>query len=227
MSDQHKICDRKDCPKKNEKQDLCNFTININGIMRSFCESCKVKRFKYDDGLTPQQRWYQNNKEKAKASSKRSAKKDPKRTKRLIQQRKKNRRQSDPIFAIKEKVSKSIRNSLKIRNKSKGGNPALKYLPYTAQDLKVHLEAQFKEWMNWQNWGVYIAANWDDTDPSTWKWQVDHIKPHSDFPYEIMGDEIFLKCWDLSNLRPLSAKQNQKDGVTLSRHFIKSKRRNV
>lgn len=33
-----------------------------------------------------------------------------------------------------------------------------------------------------------------------------------------MKDEDFKKCWALSNLRPLCAKQNLIDGVTKIRH---------
>ena len=33
-----------------------------------------------------------------------------------------------------------------------------------------------------------------------------------------MEDEEFKECWALSNLQPLSAKQNQSDGATKIRH---------
>jgi hypothetical protein len=33
-----------------------------------------------------------------------------------------------------------------------------------------------------------------------------------------MEDENFIKCWKLSNLRPLSAKQNWLDGINKTRH---------
>ena len=36
--------------------------------------------------------------------------------------------------------------------------------------------------------------------------------------YSSMEDLEFQKCWALENLRPLSAKQNQLDGVTKIRH---------
>lgn len=43
-------------------------------------------------------------------------------------------------------------------------------------------------------------------------WQLGDIIPQSIFPYITMDCEEFRKCWDLSNLRPLSAKQNILDG---------------
>ena len=97
-------------------------------------------------------------------------------------------------------------------------NSVLKYLPFTLEELKFHLEKQFEPWMNWNNRGAYLINNWDDNDQSTWKWQIDHIEPHSDFPYDTMEHENFKKVWRLDNLRPLSAKQNVLDGTTRIRH---------
>ena len=72
--------------------------------------------------------------------------------------------------------------------------------------------------MTWDNWSRYNPETWDDNDPSTWTWQVDHLKPHSTFNYDSMEHPDFKKCWALENLRPLSAKQNVLDGITRSRH---------
>jgi 5-methylcytosine-specific restriction endonuclease McrA len=73
--------------------------------------------------------------------------------------------------------------------------------------------------MNWNNHGKYNAKTWDDNDPSTWTWQVDHIIPRSDLPYTSMEDDNFKKCWSLDNLRPLSAKQNIIEGSQKIRHL--------
>jgi len=72
--------------------------------------------------------------------------------------------------------------------------------------------------MNWGNHGKYDPKKWDENDPKTWTWQLDHIIPSSDLPYLSMEDDNFKKCWALENLRPLSAKQNILDGVTRTRH---------
>lgn len=127
-------------------------------------------------------------------------------------------RQTSPAFRIRERISSSIKNFLAKNGGSKKGNSCLNKLPYTMEELKKHLENQFEPWMNWDNWGTYRLKEWNDNDSSTWKWQIDHIDPHSDFKYSSMEDEEFKKCWALSNLRPLSAKQNQYDGSTKKRH---------
>jgi hypothetical protein len=100
----------------------------------------------------------------------------------------------------------------------KNNLPVLKFLPYTMEELKQHLESQFESWMTWDNYGKYFPKTWDDNDTATWTWQIDHIVPQSDLPYASMVDENFKKCWALENLRPLSSKQNLLDGTQRTRH---------
>lgn len=88
----------------------------------------------------------------------------------------------------------------------------MKYIPYSIEDLKIHIEKQFESWMTWDNHGRYDRESWNDNDSNTWTWQFDHIIPQSLLPYTNMEDENFQKCWALENLRPLSAKQNLIDG---------------
>ena len=126
--------------------------------------------------------------------------------------REKERRNTDPIFKLRRSVSLQIRISLKLHNVSKNGQSCIKYLSYTVQELKNHIEAQFESWMTWENHGKYIAKTWNDNDPNTWFWQLDHIIPHSTFHYTSMDCREFRDCWALSNLRPYSAKQNILDG---------------
>ena len=132
----------------------------------------------------------------------------------------KQRRASDPLFKIRNNVSKSINQMLKFNGSSKKGESFLKYLPYSMLELKEHLEKQFESWMTWNNHGKYNSKTWDDNNPSTWTWQIDHIIPHSTFLYVTMTSQCFNDCWSLCNLRPLSAKQNLIDGATRVRHNL-------
>jgi hypothetical protein len=77
--------------------------------------------------------------------------------------------------------------------------------------------------MNWSNWGKYVKKSWDDNDQATWKWQLDHIRPQSDFTCISMEEDSFQQCWALSNLRPYSAKQNNIDGGSRVRHSTNKK----
>ncbi len=130
----------------------------------------------------------------------------------------KKRREKDPIYNLRRIISNSVYSMIKKQKCIKRGSIS-KYLPYSIQELREHLEKQFESWMNWYNHGKYIAEKWDDNDQSTWTWQIDHIIPQSKLPYTSMLDDNFKKCWSLDNLRPLNAKQNVIDGTTKSRHF--------
>jgi hypothetical protein len=129
-----------------------------------------------------------------------------------------NRRVTDISFILRLYVSSAISTKLKNNNSSKNGKSCIKYIGYVFDNLKQHLECLFESWMNWNNYGIYNKKTWDDNNPLTWKWQIDHIIPHSTFKYTSMEDQSFKDCWVLSNLRPLSAKQNILDGINKIRH---------
>ncbi len=114
---------------------------------------------------------------------------------------------TDIYYKIKCTVSASILQFLSKSGNTKGGK-TFKHLPYTVQDLKDHIESNFEPWMSWGNWGLYRVDAWNDKDQSTWTWQIDHIIPHSSFNYTSLKDPLFVKCWALDNLRPLSSKEN-------------------
>lgn len=124
----------------------------------------------------------------------------------------KEKYKNDPIFKLRGSVSKVINSALKYNGNSKKGESVMKYLPYSIQDLKDHLEKQFEPWMTWNNWGIHSVKNHNEKDTSTWTWNIDHIIPQSKLPYVSMTDENFQKCWKLENLRPILSKTNLKKG---------------
>jgi len=67
---------------------------------------------------------------------------------------------------------------------------------YNSEELMNHLESKFTSEMSWDNYGSY--------------WHVDHIRPVASFKFEKPEDLDFQTCWSLSNLQPLSAKENLK-----------------
>lgn len=133
-----------------------------------------------------------------------------------------NRRKTNVFFKMRGIVSTSIGQSLKQNGSSKRKKSCWSFLPYTEKELFFYLEKQFEPWMNRNNHGNYRAKQWDDNDQSTWTWQIDHIIPHSTFNYTSMESQEFQDCWALSNLRPLSAKQNLIDGCSKIRHLTSS-----
>ena len=130
---------------------------------------------------------------------------------------KKQRKKIDPDFKLNTEISKTIAKVLKKQKSSKNNKSCLKYLPYSIQELKDHLEKQFEPWMTWEKWGAYKSDDYPG-DSSTWKWQIDHIIPQSVLPYTSMNDNNFKKCWALENLRPLRADINHHEGINRIRH---------
>jgi len=94
-------------------------------------------------------------------------------------------------YKLDVNISSAIRKCLKGQ---KGGREWEKLVGYTLEDLKKHLENQFDEKMNWENYGTY--------------WHLDHKIPKSWFNYEKPEDEEFKECCALENLQPLEAKKN-------------------
>lgn len=124
----------------------------------------------------------------------------------------KERRKTDLFYRLRKDVSKGVQRALRARNGSKAGQSVMRYLPYSIDELKHHIEQQFELWMNWDNRASFISEKYDPADESTWTWHIDHIIPQSKLPYSSMGDENFQKCWALENLRPLKSIDNLKKG---------------
>ena len=76
---------------------------------------------------------------------------------------------------------------------------------YDVDQLKKHLESQFKDGMTWENYGSY--------------WWIDHIIPISVFNFEKPEDDDFKRCWALSNLQPLEKIANIIKKNKLTKHF--------
>lgn len=190
------------CIKCNAKKTIDDFCKN-----RNTCKDCKRANNK---------KWRVNNKDYINGYFKEYCKGRKQKQKR--NERMQSRRKFDPSFKLRDYTSKHIHNMLKSTGSSKHGHSILEFLPYSMQELKTHLEKQFEPWMSWDNWGVYRSNKWDDNDPLTWTWQLDHIIPQSDLPYTSMEEKNFTKCWALKNLRPYSSKQNLLDGTSQARH---------
>lgn len=130
----------------------------------------------------------------------------------------KERRATDICFKLRRDFSAAIGSALSRQLSSKNGQSISKYLPYSIEELKKHLEKQFEPWMNWNNRDTYRRKAFIESDSLTWVWHIDHIIPHSDLPYDSMEHENFKKAWALSNLRTLRADINISEGSSRIRH---------
>lgn len=102
------------------------------------------------------------------------------------------RRQTDPLWRLSAHMRVRLHRLL-------GGMKARRswraFVPYSAEQLKAHIERQFLPGMTWQNHG---------------KWHVDHIVPLSAFKITGPNCPEFRAAWSLTNLRPLWARDNMR-----------------
>jgi len=163
-------------------------------------------------------KWYENNKESEQEKDRQYYQLNKKKINTRKNTYNKKRRKENPCFKLRHLISNAINYALKTNESCKNNVSCFKYLLYTTQELKEYIESLFEPWMTWQNQGRYNLDTWKDEDQLTWTWNIDHIIPQSNLPYTSMEDDNFKKCWELSNLRPYSAKQNCLDGVNKTRH---------
>jgi len=98
----------------------------------------------------------------------------------------------DPLFRfqknIRRRVLAAFKNSYKI-------GTTKNLIGCSWEELRNHLEKQFEQGMNWQNYG---------------KWHIDHIIPLSLF--DLSKEEEVKKAIHFSNLQPLWAADNLSKG---------------
>lgn len=108
-----------------------------------------------------------------------------------------HRRKTDSLFRITSSLRTRLNNALKATSFRKTSK-LFQYLGCTLEELKVHLEKQFKEGMTWDNYGPY-------RDNGYTTWQMDHIIPLSSATTE---EELYKLC-HYTNLQPLWAATNR------------------
>jgi hypothetical protein len=87
------------------------------------------------------------------------------------------------------------RRLLKVLKQNKKFNHTINLIGCSLEELKNHLELQFKVGMNWGNYGHG-------------GWEIDHIKPCSNF--DLSKESEQKKCFHYTNLQPLWAEENNK-----------------
>lgn len=102
---------------------------------------------------------------------------------------------NEPKFRLNSNIKVMIYLALKGK---KCGVSWKSLVEFTLEELVNHLESQFSDNMNWENYGSY--------------WHLDHKRPKSWFHYNNVEDKEFKKCWSLNNLQPLLAKDNLSKG---------------
>lgn len=118
----------------------------------------------------------------------------------IAEQRKKhlkNRYSIDINFKILTCLRNRLYAALCGKDKSKH---TIELLGCSIENLKKHLENQFKLGMSWSNYGT----GWNGRGMQ--EWHIDHIRPCSSF--DLSNSEEQCKCFHYTNLQPLWAIDN-------------------
>jgi len=162
-------------------------------------ESFKKNYIKNRDKILERAKVYsKNNREKIYIREKKWAINNPEKYKEKNRRNNLKRKlliKTNPRIRISSRISNLIRLRLKARLGNKNKKHKKDYLPYTIDELMIHLEKLFQPGMSWNNYG---------------KWHIDHKIPDSSFDYKSVDDIDFKKCWSLENLQPLWAIDNQR-----------------
>lgn len=109
----------------------------------------------------------------------------------------------DPKRKLNHNVSNAIYKSLR---GGKNGKSWEKLVGYSLNQLKKHIEQCFKDGMSWE---FFLQG----------KIHLDHKVPVVAHNFTKPGHEDFKKCWALSNLQPMWAKDNMSKGLKIKGHF--------
>jgi hypothetical protein len=112
----------------------------------------------------------------------------------------KHYKETNPSYRILQNLRRKMLLAL---NGERKLDFSLKLIGCSKEDLKTHLESQFKEGMSWENYG-----RWRVGEPM--KWHIDHIIPCNTFDFTKEEDQ--RKCFHYTNLQPLWANENLSKG---------------
>jgi hypothetical protein len=173
-----------------------------NGVImgssgRRFIGGKKIADKKWRDGnkeYTSQnhKKWYSENKERWNEYIKEYRENNVDKIRQIKRDYQRNRKHNDPIYKLIANFRTAIYTVLKENNMNKYGHYFV-VLKYSPEELVSHLENQFTEGMEWDNYGI---------------WHVDHKLPITSFNIQEMGDEEFMRCWSLENLQPMWGTDN-------------------
>jgi hypothetical protein len=209
MRDGHRsLC--KPCSKENDRQYRVANPEKIRKNQRRF-RVANPEKVREND-----RRWRVANPEKRKENDRRYRIENPEKIK------EKNRRfrvaNPEKVREYRRLESKKRRSTLKGKlhnaisgamNRSLKGNKNGRHwetlVGYTVDDLKKHLEKQFKPGMTWGNYGT--------------AWEIDHKIPIAVHNFKHPEDIDFRLCWSLRNLQPLACSKNRSKSNKLSKPF--------
>ncbi len=109
----------------------------------------------------------------------------------------KKQKLKDPLYKLKHNIGVAIRESFRKNGYTKKSR-SYEILGCTYDEFKQYIENKFKDWMNWENHGIYNGK-------LDYGWDIDHIEPLNNAKCEV--DIIRLNHY--TNLQPLCSYTNR------------------
>ena len=165
-------------------------------VRSNWCCECarlfnKKQRDKHKGESSPStKRWRAKNREKL-LETKRKKERERRSISREIER---ERRKSDTQFLVKKQAQNMLHRTLRATNSKKVTRTEVS-LGYSGEDLRKHIEGQFRPGMCWGNFGRGPGF-----------WNIDHIKPVMAFVKEGESDPSVINA--LPNLQPLWFEEN-------------------
>jgi hypothetical protein len=168
----------------------CNVDKELNDFYKhkGICKVCHRQNSKS---------YRENNRDKTRDRQKRWELKNKEKRKKSRSEQLKEKRKTNPLFAIRSSISRNIRTAI-LRNGFSKNIKTESILGCSFEEFKLHLESKFENWMNWENRGLYNGE-------FNYGWDIDHIIPVSSAKTE---EEIY-KLNHFTNLQPLCSKYNR------------------
>ena len=167
----------------------------------------KVKEYSNNNSekiLKNKKIYYEKNKEEIKEKQKiyrdknRNKKREyDKNRKERAKEIRRNKRKNDNTYKLKCHIRNIIYRSFKNNDFDKS-NKTFEIIGCTFEELKLHLESNFEEWMTWDNRGLYNGE-------FNYGWDIDHIIPLS----TTKNEEDIIRLNHYKNLQPLCSHINR------------------
>lgn len=161
---------------------------NLSEDQKQICKKKALDRFykNREHNLSKQREWHYKNREKRTQQLREYSYKNRENRNKYL----KKKKEQDPQFRIRKNIRDRMRAAMNGRSKSKH---TMELLGCSIEELKLHLEKQFTDGMNWDNYGKR-------------GWHIDHILPCASF--NLIDPEQQKICFHYTNLQPLWAKDN-------------------
>lgn len=193
------ICNR--CGIEKSYNDFHKHPLTKTGRL-GYCKACKNAYMKLRSDNNPEvnirskERYYKNHEKSKERYRNQYLKHRDKKIKKACEYNKR-RLKTDPLFKLKATLRSRILTALKNNKKS---DLTMRLTGCSLENLRSHIEKQFKEGMSWDNHGIK-------------GWHIDHIIPCKYF--DLSDPEQQKKCFHYSNLQPLWWWENLRKGARI------------